>query len=173
MNFTIRNATSDDANLLAALGTTTCYEAYVELDPSRDLADYCAMAFSTEQMSAELTDINSTFLIGEVNGNAVAYAKLREGKAVDCMSGLHAIEVQRIYFLDRYKGNGLGVRVMHRCFEIAREKGYEAVWLGVWEKNLAAQRFYEKLGMTVTGKADFSDGKSVFINLVYAKDIAQ
>ena len=168
---TIRIAALDDLNLLSALGITTCYEAYFELDPSRDLADYCASVFNFEQMKTEIEDANSTFLIAEFGGKAIGYAKLREGKFIECLKGKNAIEVQRIYILEKLKGNRIGESLMTRCFEIGKEKGYETLWLGVWDKNVKAQKFYEKIGMSNVGTTDFSDGKNEFINLVFAKDI--
>ncbi len=167
----IRPATIDDLKLLAALGMTTCFEAYFELDPSKDLADYCLRSFNEQQLKNEFEDRNSTFLIAELNGRAVGYAKLREGKKIECMAGRNAIEVQRIYVLEKLKGRRIGERLINRCFEIAKERGFEAVWLGVWDKNVAAQKFYEKIGMTKAGWTDFSDGKNEFINMVYAKEI--
>jgi ribosomal protein S18 acetylase RimI-like enzyme len=167
----IRPATISDISIISALGITTCYEAYFELDPSADLADYCVKFFSLEQIKSELEDANSTFLIAEFAGKAVGYAKLREGKKIECLSGENVIEVQRIYILEKMKGRQIGEGLMNRCFEIARKKGYEILWLGVWEKNITAQRFYEKIGMKNVGTTDFSDGKNEFINLVFAKEI--
>jgi len=165
----IRQATISDVNIISALGVTTCYEAYFELDPSNDLADYCAFAFNPEQMKAELEDANSTFLIAEWNGKAVGYAKLRENNLIECLKDKNAVEVQRVYVLEKMKGKHIGEKLMTRCFEIAGEKGCEMLWLGVWEKNVAAIKFYAKLGMANVGTTDFSDGKSSFINLVMAK----
>lgn len=167
----IRFAEIADLKLLVALGITTCYEAYFELDPSKDLADYCLWAFNAQQLKEEFEDPNSTFLIAELNGRAVGYTKLREGKKIECMAGKNAVEVQRIYVLERAKGKRIGESLMNRCFEIAREKGFETVWLGVWDKNTPAQKFYEKIGMQKVGLTDFSDGKNEFINFVFAKDI--
>ena len=167
----IRKAESEDLNLISALGITTCFDAYFELDPSRDLADYCVNFFSLAQIETELEDANSTFLIAEFKSKAVGYAKLREGKKIECLQGKNAIEVQRIYILEKMKGKRIGERLMEKCFEIGKEKGYEMLWLGVWEKNVAAQRFYEKIGMKNVGTTDFSDGKNEFINFVFAKDL--
>lgn len=167
----IRFAGADDLNLLSTLGTTTCYEAYFNLDPSRDLADYCVRSFNPEQLKTEFEDANSTFLIAEINARAVGYAKLREGKRIECMAGKNAVEIQRIYILERLKGKRIGERLINRCFEIAKDRGFETVWLGVWDKNTAAQAFYEKIGMTRVGWTDFSDGKTEFINMVFAIDI--
>ena len=165
---TIRPATADDINILAALGTTTCYEAYFELDPSSDLADYCARIYSPENIRTEFNDPNSTYFIAEINDRAVGFAKLRENNRVDCLGDAHAIELQRIYVLERLKGQNVGKALITRCLDSAREKGYDTLWLGVWEKNMRAQRFYEKIGMNNIGTTDFSDGKNSFINFVYA-----
>ena len=171
MSLNIRQATIKDLNLISTLGITTCYEAYFELDPSHDLADYCMNFFSLEQVKQELNDENSTYLIAEFNGKAVGFVKLREGKKIECLAGKNAIEVQRIYLLEKLKGKNIGQALMDKCFEIGREKGYEMLWLGVWDKNIAAQKFYEKIGMKNIGLTDFSDGKIEFINLVFAKEI--
>jgi diamine N-acetyltransferase len=167
----IRQATISDIQIISALGITTCYEAYFELDPSRDLAEYCVNFFSLEKLNIEFEDANSTFLIAEFDGKAVGYAKLREGKKIECLKDVNTIEVQRIYLLEKMKGKRIGESLMEKCLEIGREKGYKTLWLGVWDKNIAAQRFYEKIGMKNIGTTDFSDGKNEFINLVFAKEI--
>lgn len=167
----IRFAGSDDINILATLGTTTCYEAYFELDPSRDLADYCARVYSPEQVRSEFGDANSTFLIAEINDRAVGFVKLRTNNSVECLAGKNAIEVHRIYVLEKVKGLGVGKLLLNKCLEIATIRGFETLWLGVWDKNIPAQRFYEGQGMKAVGTTDFSDGRNLFLNLVYAIDI--
>ena len=167
----IRKATISDLKIISALGITTCYEAYFELDPSHDLAEYCVNFFSLEQLTTEFEDLNSTILIAEWSGKAVGFAKLREGKKIDCLAGKHAIEVQRIYVLEKMKGKHIGRNLIEKCLENGREKGYELLWLGVWDKNIAAQKFYEKVGMKNVGITDFSDGKNKFINFVFAIEI--
>ena len=171
MALEIRQATISDVQIISALGITTCYEAYFELDRSNDLAEYCVNFFSLEQITAEFEDANSKFLLAEFNGKAIGYVKLREGKKIECLRDKNAIEVQRIYLLEKMKGKNIGKALMEKCFEIGKEKGYETLWLGVWDKNVAAQKFYEKIGMKIVGTTDFSDGKNEFINLVFAKDI--
>lgn len=171
MKANIRPASSDDITILAALGTATCYEAYFELDPSADLADYCARVYSVENVRAEFEDSNSTYLIAEVNDRAVGFSKLRENNFVACMAGKHAIELHRIYLLERVKGSGFGRQLFDECCEIGRVKGYASLWLGVWELNMTAQKFYERIGMTNVGTTNFNDGKNDFLNFVYAIEL--
>ncbi len=173
MNANIRLADENDITILAALGTTTCYEAYFQLDPSSDLADYCARVYSPEQVRVEFDDPNSTYLIAEIDGRAVGFAKLRENNSVECVEPGTSIEIQRIYLLEKVKGSGVGRRLIDRCFEVGRGKGYKTIWLGVWDRNLPAQRFYEKIGMIRAGTTDFSDGKNDFINFVYTASLTQ
>lgn len=168
---TIRKAVLADVNLISALATTTCYEAYFELDPSHDLADYCVNFYSPNIIETELKDENSTHIIAEINKKAVGFAKLRIGKIIDCIKDKNAIELQRIYVLEKLKGQNIGKNLLEKCCEIAREKSFETIWLGVWEKNLKAQKFYEKIGMKNIGITDFSDGKNEFINLVFAMEL--
>lgn len=171
MATSIRRATVSDVNILAALGTTTCYEAYFELDPSQDLADYCARIYSPENVQTEFNDPNSTYLIAEINDRAVGFVKLRENKPVECVDGENAIELQRIYVLERVKGSGVGKALLDSSISIGRERGYMQLWLGVWDQNLPAQRFYERIGMKRVGNTVFNDGKNDFINYVFAIDI--
>lgn len=167
----IRTADLSDLNLISALGITTCYEAYFEIDPSHELADYCVKFFDLNRLRSELNDPSVTLLIAEFRGNAIGFAQLREHNQVEGVEGQDAIEVQRIYLLERVKGQKIGAALMEKCCAIGREKGYKTIWLGVWEKNIKAQEFYHSIGMALVGTTDFSDGKNEFLNLVFAKEL--
>jgi ribosomal protein S18 acetylase RimI-like enzyme len=166
MNLSIRQADISDVKIICALGATTFYEAYYEQDESSDLADYVLESFSPAQIKKEFNDANSTFFIAELNGKAVGYAKLRENSAVACLENENAVELHRIYILERAKGKGVGGKLLNRCFETARAKGYETIWLGVWEENPAAIRFYEKTGFAKVGELEFPYGENVGTNYV-------
>ena len=166
MNLSILQANISDKNIICALGVTTFYEAYFEQDDSHDLANYALESFGQARIEAELNDANSTFFIAELNGSAVGYAKLRENSEVDCLKNENAVELQRIYILERAQRKGVGARLLNRCLEAARAKGYETLWLGVWERNSAALRFYEKTGFVKVGEVRFPYGGTVGTNCV-------
>jgi diamine N-acetyltransferase len=167
MNLSLRQASTSDFKLISALAITTFYEAYYEQDPSIDLASYISDSFSLENMSSELKDANSTFFIAEIDGKAVGYAKLRENVIADCVTDKNAIELQRIYILEKVKGKHVGKALMDKCFEVAREKGFSTLWLGVWWRNELAQKFYEKLGFIRIGELKFEYGAGVETNYVF------
>ena len=55
---------------------------------------------------------------------------------------------------------------MNKCFETAREKGFKIIWLGVWERNLSAQKFYERIGFVKVGDLQFTYGETIETNFV-------
>ena len=166
MKLSIRQADISDTNIICVLGVTTFYEAYFEQDESSDLANYVLESFAQARIEDELDSADSTFFIAELNGKAVGYAKLRENQAVDCLKNENAVELQRIYLLERVKRKGVGVALLNRCLEAARAKGYETLWLGVWERNRAALGFYEKTGFVKIGELQFPYGETVGTNYV-------
>ena len=79
----IRHAEADDAGLLAELGARLFTETFVAHNTPEDMAAYLAASFGHAQQAAELSDPRSTFLIAEIDGLAVGYAKLYSGAAPD------------------------------------------------------------------------------------------
>ncbi len=171
MNISIRQADISDSKVICALGVTTFYEAYCLQDDSRDLAKYILESFSSEQTEKELSNKDSTFFIAEADGCVVGYAKLRANAPAECLQDENAIEIQRIYILEKMKGKRVGNALMQKCFDEARRRNYETVWLGVWEKNQAAQKFYRKYGFIKVGELDFPYGETVGTNHILKLDL--
>ena len=65
------------------------------------------------------------------------------------------------------------MHLMRKCFDEARRKNYESVWLGVWEQNLLAQKFYRKYDFIKAGELQFPYGDTVGINYVLKLDLAK
>ena len=66
-------------------------------------------------------------------------------------------------------GKGLGALLLKHCLEAAKSKGFKTLWLGVWEENRRAQRFYEKHGFKRVGTLTFPYGDTVGTNFVLEK----
>lgn len=110
-------------------------------------------------MQQELGDGNNTFwVVVDAEQKLVGYAKLVKKRPPRQLRGQHAIEIQRLYVSEAQIGNGLGRQLMNQCLEQARQEGYQSVWLGVWEHNERAIRFYEKMGFQRCGWHYFQFG---------------
>ena len=157
-NLYIRCARIEDANLLAELGAQTFAETFTEDNTPEDMAAYLAVSFSLEKLTAELTDPLSIFFIAEVDGHAAGYAKLHSGKALDGVEGQKTIELVRLYVSRKWLGRGVGQALMRRCMDEARGKGFQTIWLGVWERNSRALAFYRKWNFREVGEHVFQLG---------------
>ena len=157
-NLYIRCARIEDASLLAELGAQTFAETFAEDNTPEDMAAHLAASFSLEKLAAELTDPLSTFFIAEVDGHAAGYAKLHSGKALDGVEGQKPIELVRLYVSRKWLGRGVGQALMQRCIEEAGEKGFQTIWLGVWERNSRALAFYRKWNFREVGEHIFQLG---------------
>ena len=165
-NISIRKASVDDAVLISVLASTTFYEAYFEQDESSNLAGYIHESFDIETVQAEIEDPRSTFFLIFLGGKAVGYARLIDDSTTDGVADDRVVELKRIYILERLWGAGIGDRLLVRCIETARKRGFQTIWLGVWEENQRAQRFYAKYGFCQIGTVTFPYGDVDGTNLV-------
>lgn len=169
----IRQAKSVDAKPLTDLAYTTFWDAFAHHPKNApdDLAHYMRQAFSIEQITAELADSKSVFQIAEIDGRPAGYAKLIIGSIEPGVTATRPIELSRLYSHQEYLGKGVGQNLMDACFEYARAIGHDVMWLGVWEYNPRAQRFYKKNGFQVVGKHTFQLGSDPQTDLLMQRTI--
>lgn len=159
--------------MLAELAYVTFWDAFHAHPANRpeDMAAYMAAAFSEEQIARELGDERNMFLIAEIDGEAAGYAKLVNGASEDGITASRPIELARLYSHQRFLGTGVGQMLMDACFSKARELGCDVMWLGVWEHNPRAQRFYERNGFSFCGTHIFQLGSDPQTDLLMRKDL--
>lgn len=167
----IFEARASDSKLVAALAAATFFEAYVESDDPHDLAEYVTESFSADLVEKELESGIATYFLAAWNERPVGYAKLRRADAPECVEDRNSIELQRIYLFGRFTGLGLGRALVEKCVSRASEEGFSTLWLGVWEENEKARKFYRRLEFEQVGTVDFKYGNSCFTNLVMTKEI--
>ena len=60
----------------------------------------------------------------------------------------------------------IGQLLLDHSIKIAKEKNTKFIWLGVWENNEPAIKFYKKNGFQIYGKHVFILGKDVQSDLL-------
>ena len=168
---TIRTADVDDARLLTDLSYTTFWDAFAHhpKNAPEDMTHYMRQAFSEEQIAAELAAEENIFLIADVDGKPAGYAKLIVGSIEPGVTATRPIELARLYSHQEFIGKGVGQNLMDACFELAANNGHDVMWLGVWEYNPRAQRFYEKNGFIECGRHTFQLGNDPQTDLLMQK----
>ena len=162
---TIRTATSADAALLSRLGRDTFVDTFVhELKvpySEADLAEFLPQSYGEDVIAGFLADPRYTHLIAELDGQAVGYALIGPNGLPHAEARPEDGELKRIYLVKSAQGTGAG-QALHRAAIAALEaRGHRVIWLGVWSRNLRAQRFYEKDGFRTVGEYRFKVGATL------------
>jgi len=170
---TIRQAVPEDAKLLTDLAYITFWDAFAHHPKNApdDLNHYMRQAFSLEQIASELADDKSIFLVAELENEAAGYAKIIVDNIEPGITAERPVELNRLYSHQRFLGQGVGQTLMEACFDRARQEDRDVMWLGVWEFNPRAQRFYEKNGFRVVGSHTFLLGEDPQTDLLMQREI--
>jgi len=169
----IRQATIDDAKVLTELAYTTFWDAFAHHPKNApdDLNHYMRQAFNVEQIADELADDKNIFLIAEIGDEAAGYSKIIIDNIEPGVTADRPVELSRLYSHQKHLGQGVGQSLMDACFERARVENRDVMWLGVWEYNPRAQRFYEKNGFRVVGSHVFLLGKDAQTDLLMQREL--
>jgi diamine N-acetyltransferase len=151
----IRPGTIEDAAALAAFAARTFSQTFAAENSAADMQAHLSHAYGIEQQTAELTSPALITLLAEMDGRLVAYAQLRRGPAPACVQPPDALELYRFYVDASAHGSGVAQRLMTAVWDAARTADADHVWLGVWEHNARAIRFYTKSGFADVGSHDF------------------
>ena len=169
----IRQATQEDAQTLTDLAYTTFWDAFAHHPKNApdDLAHYMRQAFTVEQLTKEIADPRSIFLLAEIDGELAGYAKLVIDYVEPGVTADRPVELNRLYSQQKFLGKGVGQTLMDACFDKAKNHDHDVMWLGVWEFNPRAQRFYEKNGFQQVGRHVFQLGSDPQTDLLMQREI--
>ena len=168
----ITSLTVSDVSILRGIARDTFIETFSEANKAEDMERYLTENFSEEQLARELSNPDSFFYVAEVNGHVVGYLKLNTAHAQTEPQAADALEIERIYVLSNYHGGGVGQALYHHAMSVAQDRKASYVWLGVWEHNHRALRFYEKNGFTAFGTHIFQLGNDQQTDILMQKSVA-
>jgi ribosomal protein S18 acetylase RimI-like enzyme len=169
----IRPGKPRDAGLLAELGARTFSDTFAADNTPADMAVYLASAFNPEQQASELADPQCLFQIAETNGEAVGYAMVRSGNVLADVTGDKPIEIVRLYVSRESLGSGVGAALMEACIGEAKQRGYQTLWLGVWENNHRARAFYRRWNFREVGTHVFHLGDDPQTDILMQRTISK
>lgn len=154
----LKPCTLSDLEELRQLSLQTFREAFEADNNPSDFQAYLQKAFNAEQLRSELRDPDSRFFFLHFAETLVGYCKLNTHRAQSELKEEGGMEVERVYVLGRWQGRGFGAWMLERIQELARKENKHYLWLGVWEYNPGAIRFYERLGFVIFDKHPYYIG---------------
>ena len=154
----IREAGPADAELIAEIARRTFLDSFAEHNTTENLRIFLEEQNPKERQMAEVGAPGRYFLLASIGDEPAGYVSLRVGEPPKGLQGEKAIEIVQLYSEKKWIGKGIGPALMQAALHLAQEKGFDWVWLGVWEENHRAQAFYHKWGFERFGEHIFLVG---------------
>jgi len=143
---------------LQKIGRQTFQETFSDSNSEENMKNYLEEGFSVEKLTSELHNPDSEFYFAIHEKDIIGYLKINFGDAQTELKDHKALEIERIYVVTAFHRKHVGQLLYDKAITITKEKGVEYVWLGVWEENTRAIRFYTKNGFMVFDKHIFKLG---------------
>jgi ribosomal protein S18 acetylase RimI-like enzyme len=169
----IRRCVAGDEVALSIVGQATFLDAFAGVLAGKDILGHCVRQHSSEKYAGWLRDPASAVWIAEVeSGQApIGYLVLRKPDLPLSDISPEDAEVKRVYLLSRFRGAGVGRRLMLEAETYARAQGIRRLLLGVYSGNDAAISFYEKLGYKRVGERSFEVGDNTYHDFILALEL--
>lgn len=152
MQLTIRKILPEDVPVLAAMAKATFFDTFNGTCSDTDMQQFLVDHFAEHVLAKEVANPAYHYFFAEADGIPAGYLMFgEENYSFPEVNKWKAIELKRIYVLKEWHGKGVAQALMEYFLGYAAAHAYEAVWLGVWEHNLRAQKFYEKYGFEKSG----------------------
>lgn len=155
----IKKVSLNEIKQLQQLSRQTFAETFSADNSEENMEAYLDNELSIEKLETELSGKNSEFYFAMLDTRVIGYLKINFGDAQTEIQDENALEIERIYVLQEFQGKNAGQLLYRKALDISRDRKLDYIWLGVWEKNIRAIRFYEKNGFTEFDKHIFKLGK--------------
>jgi len=148
----------NDITELQRIGRQTFQETFADSNSEENMKSYLEEGFSFEKLTREVNNENSEFYFAKIDDEVIGYLKVNFGESQTELKDNKSLEIERIYVSKEFHGKNVGQLLYYKAIEVAEQRGSEYVWLGVWEQNPRAIRFYEKNGFVVFDRHIFKLG---------------
>lgn len=158
---------------LAEIGRRTFAETFLADNTAEDMKKFLTETYDPKRLTAELQDPDSITFLAYEGDTVLGYLKLNRGAAQTEEGFANSLEIQRIYVAKEAKGQGVGSHFMDLAEMQAKKWNLSYLWLGVWEHNPKAIRFYENKGFSKFSEHVFVVGDDRQTDWLMRKDLVK
>jgi len=116
------------------------------------LAIYIDNQFSAERLTADLKNSTLNYFFIKVKGKPIGFIKLNLAATFEDYAKTEVAELEKMYVLPEMKGQGIGKKALTEIIQQMKNIDKKAFFLCVIDTNVAAIKFYEKLGFRYHSK---------------------
>ncbi len=167
----IKEVTTEDILELQKISRQTFVEAFADTNSEDNMQQYLEKSFALDKLTQEVAHPESNFYFAMLDNDIIGYLKLNTGQAQTELKQTNSLEIERIYVLQAFYGQKVGQFLFHHAVSIAEEAGMHSIWLGVWEHNERALRFYQKNGFLAFDSHVFYLGADAQTDLMMRKTL--
>ncbi|WP_342332724.1 GNAT family N-acetyltransferase [Pedobacter sp. FW305-3-2-15-E-R2A2] len=165
----ISKASIREIETIQQIGKETFFETFAASNTAADMKKYLDENFNQEKLSAEIEQPDSQFYIAWEDQRAIGYLKVNTGQAQTELQEESSLEIERIYVLSAYHGKKVGQLLYEKAQEVAGLLKKSSIWLGVWEENPRAIKFYTRNGFVPFGQHLFKMGEDEQTDIMMRK----
>lgn len=162
MSIHIKQVEQHDVIMLTLLARITFTEAFGYLFTPEELKDYLDKTFTVAKLRESVAKSNNRFFLAIVDELPVAYAKLKLHSPYESLPYHSPAQLQKIYVLKEFIGNGIGEKLQETVFREAEKNNKSILWLAVWEENHKARKFYTRYGYHKESTYGYGIGEKYF-----------
>jgi len=159
MPYRLQKCSLSDLDELVRISRKTFVDAFEKYNDPSDFEAYITFAFDRRKILSELKNNNSDFYFVYQRESLVGYFKLNRGEAQTDLKMEESIELERIYVLELFQGKNVGQWMLDQAIDFAIKGQKKILWLGVWQKNKRAVKFYERHGFVKFGTHPYYIGQ--------------
>jgi len=149
---TIRRCTPADAGMLSALAQRTFYDTFTGTCTEADMQHFLQHYYNIDTITRELEDTTQPVFFALQGATPVGYIRFGQNEVpFPHDPALNPLELNRLYIETSFHKQGVAQMLMQVYFDYAAAHSSRLLWLGVWEFNYRAQRFYTKFGFVPNG----------------------
>ncbi len=152
----IRIVKNTETDRLFDLIRETFITAFGPANTQENMDQYRASHLQDDHLLRQFSNPESWFyFLVDQDDNPMGYLKLNKGKAQNEDLFPNGLEIERIYVSQEHQNKGLGQKLIDFCITKAEADGFDPLWLGVWDQNFGAIKFYKRNGFVPFGKHSF------------------
>ncbi|MFD1820771.1 Acetyltransferase (GNAT) family protein [Pseudarcicella hirudinis] len=144
---------SNENHLLSQLCNRIYRQHFPYLWDEGGLEWYTQKVYAPEVLKLEIEHPNTDFFFMKMGNEPVGYIKLNYTFGKDP----EGMEVERIYFLEEFAGQGLGKKMILFAFDSARSLGKSCIYLKVMDSSANSIAFYQKTGFEIISNFRLDD----------------
>lgn len=171
ISYSIKKVTAADVMQLQAISRETFKATFDPFTKPGDMQAFLKADYATDKLLKEIANPDSRFFFLIVKKEVAGYLKVNVGQAQTERVESNALEVERIYLREKFQHHGLGLVLIKYAEKLARQENKDFMWLGVYEKNLNAQKFYTKDGFKRVSQHTFQVGDDPQSDFILVKKL--